>query len=267
MLRSFLCCIALILSAVLVPLEADAQQSAGAFFVSGTSHGIHVSLTFPRSRYPMNALLLATITVTNVGKLDRYLPDWPPDWGGEFSPHLRMRTPGGRLVYEEELSTFVTPTPGSMPDTYILHPGRTLTRHVRFVLQAPQLQAIVLVANGYISARGSIRPSAMASRVWHIPTAFGAIKLMREPPPTVKLTHTPLMATATFRPQPGVRGPAYFMDSSYCSTGNGGWTDQNIPWTVARTNHISLHYYRYCTTKQWLHAVIGWPDHAVAYVR
>src|SRR5947209_16537598 len=61
------------------------------------------------------------------------------------------RTAAGPLVYEEELSSFLAPTPGSSADNYSLRPGATLTRHIRFVLEAGQVQAVEKVFDGYTS--------------------------------------------------------------------------------------------------------------------
>ncbi len=69
---------------------AVSAQSRESLIATGGSHGIRISISLPRRAYPQNALVLATITVTNVGHADRYLPDWPPNWGGSFSPQVRM---------------------------------------------------------------------------------------------------------------------------------------------------------------------------------
>jgi hypothetical protein len=216
---------------------------------------------------------MATITVRNVGRVDRFLPDWPPNWGGPFSPHVRMRTAAGRLVYQEELSTFLTPTPGSAPTTYILRPGRSLTRHVRFVLQAGRVQAVDRVADGYIalsSGPGTSPPPRFkwASHVWKVTSPFLSVSLTGESPPAVRVVRRGGIVVAIFTPPRVAIGRPFYMDSTYCSTGpSGGWSSQHLPWTIAPHNWISVPVYPYCKQRQWWHAVIGWPDHAVAFVR
>src|SRR5947209_8254084 len=104
--------------------------------VATVSHGIRVSLTIPATSYPLHALARFSVRVQNVSHVNRYLQDFQPDWGGPYSPHILMRDDAGRLFYEEELSQFLAPSPGNLGDNYVLHPGETLTRQVRFVLQA-----------------------------------------------------------------------------------------------------------------------------------
>jgi len=162
----------LLISLALVP-EAARAQTDQPLTVDATSHGIHIALLIPRQTYPKDALVRFTVTLENVSQRNRYIQDWPPDWGGRFNPHILMRTGAGKLVYEEQLSTFLAPTPGSYTDNYVLQPSQKLTRRVRFVLQAEQVQAVARVADGYTSFRarpGTPMPtrSQFARHLWWV---------------------------------------------------------------------------------------------------
>ena len=255
---------------------ARAQPAGKPFEVAGIAHGVRIFLTLARHSYPRDALITATITLRNVSREDRYLPDWPPNWGGPHSPHIRMRTTAGRLIYQEQLSAFLTPTPGSLSDTYILRPGASLTRHVRFVLQAEQVQAVALVADGYTSYstnRAGV-PTVPAFRLaqgqWHITSPFTTVALSSEPAPLLTVTRLGprqgMRIHLTVRPPWKVHGAPYFMDSSYCGFGgSGGFTDQQLPWTVMRGDQVTMKLNPQCRTPQRWRLVVGWPDHRVAY--
>ncbi len=257
-----------------LPPTTRAQTAGKPFEVAGISHGVRISLTLARHSYPRDALITATVTLHNVSRDDRYLPDWPPNWGGPHSPHIRMRTTGGRLIYQEQLSAFLTPTPGSTSDTYILRPGASLTRHVRFVLQAEQVQAVALVADGYTSfstnrAGTPIVPAfRLAQGQWHITSPFATVALSSEPPPALTVTRPRRGTSIQLRVRPSwrVHGAPFFMDSSYCATGaNTGFTDQQLPWTVMRGDRVTMKLNPQCRTPQRWRLVVGWPDHRVAY--
>lgn len=255
---------------------ARAQTAGKPFEVAGVSHGVRISLTLPRHSYPRDALITATITLHNVSRDDRYLPDWPPNWGGPHSPHIRMRTTASRLIYQEQLSDFLTPTPGSSSDTYILRPGASLTRHVRFVLQAEQVQAVALVADGYTSfstnraGTPTVPDFRLAQGQCHVTSPFATVALTAEPPPALTVTRLGPRRGAsihlTVRPPWSVHGAPFFMDSSYCATGASmGFTDQQLPWTVMRGDQVTMKLNPQCRTPQRWRLVVGWPDHRVAY--
>jgi len=251
---------------------AHAQPARKPFEVAGIAHGVRISLTLARHSYPRDALITATITLRNVSRDDRYLPDWPPNWGGPHSPHIRMRTTAGRLIYQEQLSDFLTPTPGSTADTSILRPGASLTRHVRFVLQAEQVQAVALVADGYtaFSANRAGTPTVphfrLAQGQWHITSPFVTVALSGERRPVLTVTRLRTRIHLTVRPPWTVHGAPFFMDSSYCAFGgSGGFTDQQLPWTVMRGDQVTMKLNPQCRTPQRWRLVVGWPDHRVAY--
>ena len=255
---------------------ARAQPVGTPLEVAAISHGVRISLTLARHSYPRDALITATITLRNMSRENRYLPDWPPNWGGPHSPHVRMRTAGGRLIYQEQLSAFLTPTPGSAADTYILRPGASLTRHVRFVLQAEQVQAVALVANGYTSysSNGAGTPTVpnfrLAQGQWHITGPFTTVALTAEPPPVLTVTrpgpHHGASIQLRVRPPWNGHGAPFFMDSSYCAfNADVGFTDQQLSWTVMRGDRVTMKFNPRCRTPQRWRLVVGWPDHRVAY--
>ncbi len=251
--------------------RVDAQSSTP-ITVSAVSHGVRIALLIPRHVYPRDALVQFTVTLQNISRRDRYLQDWPPDWGGRYSPHVRMRTAGGRLVYEEELSSFVAPTPGSSGGNYILRPGATLTRHIRFVLEAGQVQAVEKVFDGYTSF--SSRPgtptparSTWATHQWQVATPFVRLSLTGEPAPVIAVSHIGGRVHLVARSPVAVSGSPLFMDSIRCWTSHSTmWTSQHVPWTTARGNRFSSSVDRHCPSPQPWHAVIGWPDHRVAFI-
>ena len=69
------------------------------------------------------------------------------------------------------------------------------------------------------------------------------------------------------RSRVAVSGSPLFMDSVRCWTGrNSMWTNQHVPWTQARGNRFSSAADQHCPSAQPWHAVIGWPNHRVAFV-
>lgn len=268
----------LLLSSLSIPQSAAAQND-GPVTAETVSHGVRVFLFIPRRVYPRDALVQFTVTLQNVSHQDRYLQDWPPDWGGPYSPHILMRTARGRLVYEEALSSFLAPTPGTLADNYVLHPGATLTRLVRFVLQAPQVQAVEKVFDGHpaeglghtsFSARaGTPTPpgSRWAQHQWRITTPFVPLTLTDEPAPAVSVSRSRGRVQVLVRPAGPVAGPPYFMDSIRCWTGPSTmWVNQHVDWTAAWDNRFSSPIDQHCPSRQPWHAVIGWPDHRVAFI-
>lgn len=263
--------LALLLSSFAVPRDAGAQ-TGGPVTAETVSHGVRIVLSIPRRVYPRNALVRFTVTVQNVSPHNRYLQDWPPDWGGPYSPHILMRTASGRFVYEEGLSTFLAPTPGSASGNYILRPGASLTRHIRFVLEAPQVQAVEKIFDGYTSfgARpGTPTPprSRWAQHEWRVATPFVSLTLTNEPAPKLIISRSAGRVRVIARPAAPVQGAPLFMDSLRCWTGPSTmWTNQHVPWAVARGGRFSSSVDRHCPSRQPWHAVIGWPNHRVAFI-
>jgi hypothetical protein len=69
------------------------------------------------------------------------------------------------------------------------------------------------------------------------------------------------------RSRVAVSGSPLFMDSIRCWTGRSTmWTSQHVPWTPARGNRFSSPVDRRCPSPQPWHAVIGWPNHRVAFI-
>lgn len=264
-------CMAQLFAPFAVPRHVEAQSGIP-IMVSAVSHGVRISLLIPRQSYPQDALAQFTVTLQNVSQRDRYLQDWPPDWGGQYSPHILMRTAGGRLVYEEELSTFLAPTPGSYGSNYILHPSAILRRHIRFVLEAGQVQAVEKVFDGYTSF--SSRPGTptpprptWARHQWRVTTPFVALTVTREPAPVVAVFRSGGRVHLAARTRVSVPGSPLFMDSVRCWTGPSTmWTSQHVPWTRARGNRFSSPVKQHCSSPQPWHAVIGWPNHRVAFI-
>jgi hypothetical protein len=251
--------------------HVDAQSNPP-IMASAVSHGVHISLLIPRQTYPKDALVRFTVTLQNVSHFNRYLQDWPPDWGGRYSPHIVMRTAGGHLVYEEELSSFLAPTPGSSGGNYVLRPGATLTRHIRFVLEAGQVQAVEKVFDGYTSF--SSRPgtptpprSKWATHQWKVATPFVPLTLTSELAPVVTVSRTGGRVHLVARSRVAVSSSPLFMDSLRCWTGRSTmWTSQHVPWTRARGDRFSSPVDHHCPSLQPWHAVIGWPNHRVAFI-
>jgi hypothetical protein len=261
----------LLISSLLVSPAAQAQ-TRGPLTVVGVSHGVSISLVIPRRSYPRDALVQFTVTIRNVSRRTLFLQDWPPDWGGSFSPHILMRTRRGKLVYEEQLSTFLAPTPGTLAPNYVLRPRQALTRRVRFVLQAGQVQAIARVADGYTAYSAPPgapppQPSLFARQLWRVTTPFTWLTLTKEPPPAVSVSRSRTRIYARVHAASPLSGDPLYMDSINCWTGKGTmWTNQDIPWKVAHGDAFSTPIYPHCPSRQPWKAVVGWPNHRVAFV-
>jgi hypothetical protein len=240
--------------------------------VAAVSYGVRISLVIPRHTYPRDALVQFTVTLQNVSHQNRYLQDRQPDWGGPYSPHIIMRTPGGTLAYEEDLATFLSPTAGDMAGNYILRPGHSLTRHVRFVLEAGQVQAVMRVLGGYsgFSARPGTPmpdPSQFAHHMWRITTPFVSLKLTNEPAPSISIHRAGIELIARVRSAVPATGPALFMDSIRCWTGRSTmWSQGHQPWTATRDDLFATTTYSHCPSRQPWHAVVGWPNHRVTFI-
>lgn len=263
----------LVLLVSLFPYAGPVSASADASItVAAVSHGVRVTLTIPRQDYPLDALARFTVTLQNVSHVNRYIQDFQPDWGGPYSPHILMRTDAGKLIYEEDLSTFLAPSPGDLGTNYVLHPGETLTRHIRFVLQAANVQAVTRVANGYTAFQygpGTPTPprSAWATHLWHIASPWVHLNLTQDQAPRVGVTRTGNQLHVTVAAPWPTSGSMFYMDSARCWTGKGTMsTPQHVPWTRAQGNQFTTTLTPHCPSKQPWHAVVGWPDHRVTFI-
>lgn len=239
---------------------------------TAVSHGVRVSLSIPNRQCSLHALARFTVSVQNVSHSNRYLQDFQPDWGGPYSPHILMRSDGGRFFYEEDLSSFLAPSPGELDDNYVLQPGHARTWHVRFVLQGDNVQAVTRIADGYTAF--SYRPgtptpprSAWAKDLWHIASPWVHLSLTREPAPAVRVTRSGSHIHVTVQVPWPASGPMFYMDSARCWTGKGTMsTPQDVPWRRARGHQFTGTLTSHCPSRQPWHAVVGWSNHRVAFI-
>lgn len=262
-----------VLLCLVLPGPGQASAAGRTPLVAGTlSHGVRITLTIPNRVYPRDALARFTVSLTNVSRARRYLQDFPPDWGGPFSPHILMRTRSGRMVYEEDLSTFLAPTPGTLGRNFVLQPGRTLTRHVRFVLAAGDVRAVSRVADGYTAYTDGGPPVsppriAWAHHLWGIATPWIHLTLRTERAPTATVSRESNRIRVTVHAPWRTTGPMFYMDSARCWTGPGTMsTEQHISWTRAPGASFTSALQRSCPSRQPWHAVVGWPDHRVLFL-
>jgi hypothetical protein len=247
-------------------------QSDGPATVASVSHGIRIVLTVPKQVYPKDALAKFTVTVQNVSQSNRYLQDVPPDWDGPYSPHILMRTSTGSYIYEEQLSEFLAPTPGTLAGDYVLRPGESVTRDVRFVLGGADVRAVARAADGYtslVNKPGTPTPpaSARARHLWHVASPWLRLALTHEAAPIVKVTrggnHLHITATAPW----ATSGPMLYMDSARCwYHGSVMGVNQHVSWTDAQQGQFISVLSPHCPSAQPWRAVIGWSDHRVAEV-
>jgi hypothetical protein len=220
----------------------------------------------PRHRYVYDGLVRFTVTITNVSHARRFLRDFQPDWGGPFSPHILMRTGEGKLVYEEQLSSFLAPTPGTLATNYILQPGATLTRHVQFVLQGNDIRAVSRVADGYTAFTGppgSVPRSAFAHHLWHISSPWMHLALRTEKAPGATITRTANRLHVAVHAPWRTSGPMFYMDSSRCGITS---AIQHVPWKRAPGAHFTTSLTPRCRSMQPWHAVVGWRNHRVLFI-
>lgn len=237
---------------------------------TSVSHGVRITLTVPRHRYVYDGLERFTVTITNVSHARRYLQDFQPDWGGPYSPHILMRTHAGRLVYEEELSSFLAPNPGTLGANYILQPGASRTWHIQFVLQGEDIRAVSRVADGYTAFTGppgSLPRSAWAHHLWHISSPWIHLALRAEKAPSVTITRTGTRLHVAVHAPWKASGPMFYMDSSRCWTGHGTMSSpQHVPWTPAAGPGFTTSLTAHCPSRQPWHAVVGWSNHRVLLI-
>jgi hypothetical protein len=134
------------------------------------------------------------------------------------------------------------------------------------------VQAVEKVFDGYTSF--SYRPgtpvpprSQWARHEWRITTPLVPLTLTDDPPPQVTVSRVKGRVHLAVRSPVAVSGSPLFMDSIRCWTSPSGmWVNQHVPWTVAPGDRFSSPIQRHCPSAEPWHAVIGWPDHRVAFV-
>lgn len=259
-----------VLSALLflLPLHAHpaAARAGSPLTAVATSHGIRIKLSIPRRVYARDSLVLFSVTLTNLSRARRYLQDFQPDWGGPYSPHIVMRTAAGRIIYEEDLSRFLAPNPGTLGRNLVLRPGAGLTRHVRFVLEAGQVRAVSKVADGYTAYPGppdALPRTVWARHLWHISTPWVRLPLRNEPAPRATVTRIANRIHVSVHAPWRTTGRLFYMDSARCGTMS---VMQHIRWTRAVGSGFTTRVTQHCSSRQPWHAVAGWLGHRVLFL-
>jgi len=234
--------------AQLKPVYGTARVGSGPISTSVTAGGLKLTLTVPRSSYPLDALARVTARIKNVSTHDvGYLA------GGATSPEVQVLDSSGRIVFPPAMP-YGPPLNGASGGPGPLHPGQTVG------------------GSTYIVVRGSrIRASQVFWPTWD-PTSERASNKLVTHPITVRLTSEPtpkltLRQTAkgpvldVTRPA-GVGSPMQRLSYAQCAflPSDGslnfeysyGWVDSGLHLTPGCSPLI-----------EW-HLRLGWLNHPVA---
>jgi hypothetical protein len=188
-------------------------------------------------------------------------------WSSSYSPHIVMRTVAGRTFYEENLSRFLAPNPGTIGRNYVLRLGASLTRHVRFVLQAGQVHAVSRIADGYTAYPGPPDASphtTWAHHLWRIAAPWIHLSLRNEPAPRATVTRIANRIHVSVRALWRTSGRLFYMDSARCGS---MLVIQHVRWTRGGSSGFTTTLTPKCPSREPWHAVTGGLDHRVLFVR
>jgi hypothetical protein len=225
----------------LVPVPAHATTGT-ATTVSTASAGVRLTLTVPRRVYMTDALAQMTVQVRNVSP--------HPVWTRigvtciTFYPSVEVMDDHG--TFTPQLPSNFFPPPCPWPGAQQLPPGGTVREHVRVIVGATHISAVLLVGK---RLRGRVETSAVT------------VQLVPGTPPPVTVHDSPAGPSVQVDRPAGATGPLYVEDSAFCHLSTGIDTFQNnLIWYPAPADPIVPD----CGDTQEWHGLAGYLNYPVA---
>jgi hypothetical protein len=222
---------------LLLPRSARAQP--GPVSASATSGSVKLTLSLDHEQYPQNALVLVTLTVTNVGKTPVSLQRGEPQCGA-FQPAVQIEDAAGRPSQLPTAAKFA-PMPCPVLPFLTLAPGHSLQQHPHVVLSGPQISASQTFGSRQDPHTVTTPPLA--------------ITLTKSSPIKVTLQSSGPAAVVQSLPS-----RLYYTQSAKCAQGNGTNVTSLFSWTRTKRTRITPP----CTPVSEWHLIAGYPGKPVA---
>jgi hypothetical protein len=254
--KSLLAAFALLLvTALSAPIGRAQAHDLSRAVARTTSHGLRLTLTVPRRRYPRNALIRVTLKVTNVSRHPISIES------GQNFPRSYVLDSSGNDSYDpvtplgDESLLDVT---GPGPRYEVINRGKTITIPDYLVLRGSEISARVFLG----------KLGAPAGPMITMPPVV--ITLRDEPAPVVHVSTSPSLQAVVTPPHP-MSGSMYYLDQTACATATEtssegeGWVSQptSVVTPVFSDGSSDL---SSCTGRRIWHALVGWLNHPVAYL-
>jgi hypothetical protein len=243
-----LCSLAVLLRVLLgssvVSHPSASAQPVPAHLATTTWHGLALTLRLSAGDLPKDALVRATVSLTNRSRWAREVLYGGCDQAdGTLSPRVLLAD-GTVAPLPAVLWPPVSCGPAPLPATLL--PGQTLARRLYLILTGEIVQ-------------GSVRIGGYGSG--HLMKVRVRPHLEGELPPEVRL-HATSPTYATIQPLTHVHGPLLFAGWLACDTDSRG-TIQGTRWTRTSGDRLTPRVGDGCPAWEW-HVVAGWLHHPVA---
>ena len=225
------------------------SHAQGPIRVTGTYHGLRLTLSIPRPAYPRDALIRIQTRLQNVSHRTIWIWDGGPPAPGKYTPQPSVYDATGTTALPISL-TESFPYPGPGPSISPLKPGVDRTTSELIVLRGPDVRLGVTLAGGHHGDEGS-------GKDVFTPMAHVALT----PPDTARVVPAPTAndpLRMDIEPPAGAKGP--LLSVYYTNCGDTHF-DQNIWWT-----QIARHVSPTCTPVHVWHVLAGWLNHSIVTI-
>lgn len=242
MIRRSLLALALVVP-FLLPRAAHATTSTRISVSTVSADGVRLTLTLPRSVYPLNALVRATVRIQNVGQHTVFTRIG--DDCTSTNPVIEVFDRQGRVMDQGPSVTF-----GNPGCKHVLgqpfRPRQVVVRHVFAVLRGRYLRAVLTIGK-------NLHGQDVSAKL--------AVRLITGVAPTVTIDQTS-EPFATVRRPPGAIGSLYYSGSALCGTATDPQTTQiNLLWApVSSSLHSGC-----LQTREW-HGLAGYLNYPIVSI-
>jgi hypothetical protein len=245
----------LLVTALSVPNSRAHAHNLSWAVARTTSHGLRLTLTVPRRRYPRNALIRVTLQVTNVSRHPISIES------GQNFPRSYVLDSSGNDSYDpvtplgDESLLDVT---GPGPRYEVINRGKTITSPDYLVLRGSEISARVFLG----------KLGAPAGPMITMPPI--TVTLRDEPAPVVHVSTSPSLQAVVTPPHP-MSGSMFYFEETACATTAGtyetgeGWVATKATVVTPIFGDASSDPSSCAGTRTW-HALVGWLNHPVTYL-
>jgi len=237
------CALVTLSAAVVLPSPARAHTQLGAR-ASMVTHGLRMTLEVPRSAYPRNAVIVATLSIRNISHHAVSI------MSGLNAPRVAVSDASGQEMYDPGTplgDLTLAPQMGPGPESFGLLPEKSWIAHDYVILRGNTLEARVIL--------GDVRSSGQEVSI-NRPRLV--LRLTNEPAPQVALSTPPLKAK--LMPLWRESTPLISVSQSQCaSTVTGGG------WVAVKRGVMLPDVGAACQPNVW-HAIASWLNHPVATI-
>lgn len=240
---------------LVVPLVLPASVTWGEATPIGVgtiidTHGVELAVTVPRQHYPRNALVKATVRLTNLSaQALEYFPGCANDNPEVLVYRYDPLTPRSPLQAFPGILQHILVTPPCLPGTLTVDPGQSVWK-----------TEYVILGGRYVEGRAILGGLASESVVT---TPQFRVSLARSDPPGITL-RTSRSVYTVIRPAQKERltGPMLYVQAYACPAAEGAGTRQP-KWTPLESNRLAPA----CPHPLDWYVFVGLPGHSVASIQ